>query len=107
MRKDIHPAYYPKAKVKCACGHVFNIGATKEAMSVEICSHCHPFYTGTEKLLDIAGRVEKFRTRQEAAKKRMLVKPVAKKKPQVVEQSSLRGKVKTAGKAKAKGLKKK
>lgn len=85
MRKDIHPAYYPKAKAKCACGHVFNVGATKEAMSVEICSHCHPFYTGTEKLLDIAGRVEKFRSRQEAAKKSVSrrstpVKPVAKKK---------------------------
>ena len=80
MKKDIHPAYYPKAKIKCACGHVFSVGATKEAMSVEICSHCHPFYTGTEKLLDIAGRVEKFRTRQEAAKKRVLAKPSAKKK---------------------------
>ena len=67
MKQDIHPTYYPSAKIKCACGHVFNVGATKEAMSVEICSHCHPFYTGTEKLLDIAGRVEKFRTRQEKA----------------------------------------
>ena len=81
MRKDIHPAYYPKAKVKCACGHVFNIGATKEAMSVEICSHCHPFYTGTEKLLDIAGRVEKFRTRQEAAKAKSVAKKVVKRSP--------------------------
>ena len=80
MKKDIHPQYYPKAKVKCACGNIFTVGATKETMAVEICSHCHPFYTGTEKLLDIAGRVEKFRTRQEAAKKRSLVKSVAKKK---------------------------
>lgn len=95
MRKDIHPVYYPKAKAKCACGQVFNVGATKETMNVEICSHCHPFYTGTEKLLDIAGRVEKFRTREETAKQRALTRPAAKKK------------VKTAGKAKAKGPAKK
>ena len=81
MRKNIHPAYYPKAKIKCACGHVFSVGATKEAMSVEICSHCHPFYTGTEKLLDIAGRVEKFRSRQEAAKAKSVAKKAVKKSP--------------------------
>ena len=92
MRKDIHPAYYPKAKIKCACGHVFNVGATKETMSVEICSHCHPFYTGTEKLLDIAGRVEKFRTRQEAAKKRALAKPVAKKRVKAASSSKVKAK---------------
>lgn len=95
MKQDIHPTYYPSAKIKCACGHVFNVGATREAMSVEICSHCHPFYTGTEKLLDIAGRVEKFRTREETAKKRALTRPVAKKQ------------VKTAGRVKAKGPAKK
>ena len=80
MKANIHPAYYPKAKVRCACGNTFTVGATRETMTVEICSNCHPFYTGTEKLLDIAGRVEKFRTRQEAAKKRALAKPAAKKK---------------------------
>ncbi len=67
MKKNLHPQYYPKAKVKCACGNTFTVGATRQEMTVEICSHCHPFYTGTEKLLDIAGRVEKFRTRQEKA----------------------------------------
>lgn len=79
MKTDIHPTYYPKAKVKCACGNTFTIGATKESMTVEICSNCHPFYTGTEKLIDVAGRVEKFRTRQEAAKKRALARPATKK----------------------------
>ncbi len=111
MKKDLHPQYYPKAKVKCACGNTFTVGATKETMTVEICSHCHPFYTGTEKLLDIAGRVEKFRTRQEAAKKSAsrrsaLVKPTVKKK--VPKESKLpTGQVKTAGKVKAKGPAKK
>lgn len=83
MKQDIHPTYYPTAKIKCACGHVFNVGATKETMSVEICSHCHPFYTGTEKLLDIAGRVEKFRTRQEKAKVAKVSKKVAKPKANI------------------------
>ncbi len=62
MKADIHPKYY-KAKIECACGVVFNIGATKEKMEVEICSNCHPYYTGKEKIVDAAGRVEKFRTR--------------------------------------------
>lgn len=100
MKKNIHPIYYEKAKVKCACGNTFTVGATKEAMTVEICSNCHPFYTGTEKLIDIAGRVEKFRTRQEAALKsasqrRALTKPIAKKK------------AKTAGKVEVSRLDKK
>ncbi|HOK20948.1 MAG TPA: 50S ribosomal protein L31 [Candidatus Paceibacterota bacterium] len=63
MKKDIHPKYYPKAKVKCACGNVFEIGATVPEMEVEICSACHPFYTGKEKIIDTAGRVDKFKKR--------------------------------------------
>ncbi|OGZ23841.1 MAG: 50S ribosomal protein L31, partial [Candidatus Nealsonbacteria bacterium RIFCSPLOWO2_01_FULL_41_9] len=52
MRKDIHPKYYPKAKVICACGNTFTVGSTQELIEVEICSNCHPFYTGKEKLVD-------------------------------------------------------
>ena len=63
MKKDIHPPYYPKAKIRCACGTTFTIGATVEEIKTEICSACHPFYTGKEKLIDTAGRVEKFKTR--------------------------------------------
>lgn len=62
MKKDTHPKYY-ETKVTCACGNTFTIGSTIEKMQVEICSACHPFYTGTEKTLDVAGRVEKFKTR--------------------------------------------
>lgn len=79
MKANIHPTYYPRAKVKCACGNIFTVGATKEAMTVEICSNCHPFYTGTEKLIDVAGRVEKFRTRQEKAKAKPAVKKTTKR----------------------------
>jgi large subunit ribosomal protein L31 len=68
MKKDIHPQYYPKAKVHCACGNVFTVGSTKPEIQIEICSVCHPFYTGKEKLIDMAGRVEKFKARKAKAK---------------------------------------
>ncbi len=67
MKKEIHPTYFPQAKVVCACGNSFTVGATKPELKVEICSNCHPFYTGEEKLIDTAGRVEKFKTRRAAA----------------------------------------
>lgn len=63
MKKDIHPKYYPRAKVKCACGNSFEVGSTKPEIQVEICSACHPFYTGKEKIIDTAGRVERFKKR--------------------------------------------
>jgi large subunit ribosomal protein L31 len=69
MKKEIHPEYHKDAKITCACGTSFDIGSTKEKTEVEICSQCHPFYTGQEKVIDTAGRVEKFKARQEAAKK--------------------------------------
>jgi large subunit ribosomal protein L31 len=75
MKKDIHPTYYPEAKVHCACGNTFTIGSTRKEISVEICSKCHPFYTGEEKLVDIAGRVEKFKSRRAKA----ATKPKARK----------------------------
>ena len=70
MKKDIHPPYYPNARVQCACGNQFTVGSTKEFMTVEICSKCHPFYTGKEKIVDKMGRVEKFRKRLAKAKKK-------------------------------------
>lgn len=69
MKKDIHPHYFENAKVTCACGATFSVGSTQENIHVEICSQCHPFFTGKEKLVDTAGRVDKFRARMEAAKK--------------------------------------
>lgn len=67
MKKEIHPEYYKDAKVTCACGNSFTVGSTKKELSVEICSNCHPFYTGIEKVVDTAGRVEKFKARRDAA----------------------------------------
>ncbi len=73
MKKKIHPKYYPNAKVvHCACGNTFEIGSTKEFIETEICFKCHPFYTGKEKIIDTAGRVEKFKKR--LAKKQVLTK---------------------------------
>jgi large subunit ribosomal protein L31 len=63
MKKDIHPKYYPKAKVTCSCGNTFEVGSTESELHVEVCSACHPFYTGTAKFIDTAGRVDKFQAR--------------------------------------------
>jgi large subunit ribosomal protein L31 len=69
MKKNIHPQYFKDAKITCACGAVFNIPSTKKEMQIEICSHCHPFYTGKAKIVDVTGQVEKFKQRLEKAKK--------------------------------------
>lgn len=61
MKKEIHPKYYPDAKIICACGNIIKTGSTVKEMKVEICSACHPFYTGKKKLLDSTGRVERFK----------------------------------------------
>jgi large subunit ribosomal protein L31 len=63
MKKDIHPKYYPQARVQCACGNTFSIGSTKEFIEIEVCSKCHPFYSGKEKMVDAMGQVQKFRKR--------------------------------------------
>lgn len=60
MKEGIHPEYF-KAKVKCACGNEFETGSTVKEIKVEICSSCHPFFTGKQKLVDSAGRVERFK----------------------------------------------
>ena len=62
MKKEIHPEYH-KALVHCACGHEFETGSTLKEIKVEICSQCHPFFTGKQKLIDTAGRVERFKNK--------------------------------------------
>ncbi|MBU0637136.1 MAG: 50S ribosomal protein L31 [Patescibacteria group bacterium] len=92
MKKNIHPKYYPKAKVTCVCGNSFTIGSILPELKVEICSACHPFYTGKQKLVDSAHRVEKFHAKV-AAKTKLIIKHKNKK-------------VKRANKVKAKIAKK-
>lgn len=64
---DTHPAYHKDARITCACGNTFSAGSTTKSISVEICSMCHPFFTGAEKIIDTAGRVERFKARRAAA----------------------------------------
>jgi large subunit ribosomal protein L31 len=63
MRDKIHPTYYPDAKVVCACGNSFVTGATQKLIKVEVCSKCHPMFTGEQRIVDTAGRVERFKKR--------------------------------------------
>ncbi|OGH94323.1 MAG: 50S ribosomal protein L31 [Candidatus Magasanikbacteria bacterium RIFOXYD2_FULL_41_14] len=63
MKKDVHPKYYSDCKVTCACGNAFVTGSTVPEIRVELCSKCHPFYTGKQKFVDTARRVEKFAER--------------------------------------------
>lgn len=74
MRKDIHPKYYTDAKVHCACGNKWTTGSTIPEFDAAICSNCHPFYTGTEKIIDTRGRVEKFKKRLEKSSQKIGLK---------------------------------
>ncbi len=70
MKETIHPQYYPKAQVKCVCGNEWTVGSTSEELHTSICSKCHPFYTGAEKIVDTRGRVDRFkRTMEKSATK--------------------------------------
>ncbi len=74
MKTGIHPRWYPEAQVTCACGNTFTVGATQAEINVEVCSNCHPFYTGQMKYVDTAGRVDAFRAKQAKARKKVLKK---------------------------------
>ena len=63
MKEKIHPKYYPDAQVICSCGNTFTTGSTRQTLKVELCSKCHPFFTGEQKIVDTAGRVERFKRR--------------------------------------------
>jgi large subunit ribosomal protein L31 len=63
MKDKIHPRYYPDAKVVCVCGNSFTTGATKKELRVEVCGRCHPYFTGEQRIVDTAGRIERFRRR--------------------------------------------
>jgi len=81
MKKDIHPKYYSNAKIICACGNVIETGSTVKEIKVEICSACHPLYTGKNKILDTTGRVERFKKiTKKAAKKKVVGNKKAKRK---------------------------
>jgi len=74
MKTQIHPVWYPEAKITCACGNSFSVGSTVPELRIEVCYKCHPFYTGQMKYVDTAGRVEAFKTREAGAQKDFLSK---------------------------------
>lgn len=65
MKQGIHPKYYPEAKIICACGNTWTTGSTKPEIRVDICSNCHPFYTGEQRIVDTEGQVDRFYKRLE------------------------------------------
>jgi len=74
MKAKIHPTWYADAKVTCACGNTFTTGATVPEIKVDVCYNCHPFYTGTMKFVDTAGRVDAFRAKQAGASTKLVSK---------------------------------
>ncbi len=81
MKDTIHPQYFANAKVICACGNTFTTGSTRQELHVEICSNCHPFYTGKQNLIDTAGTIDKFKKRSSKAaelKSKKITKKLAK-----------------------------
>lgn len=63
MKAKIHPKYYEDAQIVCSCGNTFTTGSTQKLLKVELCSKCHPFFTGEQRMIDTAGRVDRFRQR--------------------------------------------
>ena len=74
MKAQIHPTWYPEAKVTCACGNTFTIGSTLPQIHVEVCYSCHPFYTGEARFVDIRGRIDRFRDLEAKGKDKQLSK---------------------------------
>jgi large subunit ribosomal protein L31 len=79
MKTDIHPKYFEQAKVTCACGAEFIVGSPQKELNIEICSQCHPLFTGQEKVMDTAGRMEKFKARVAATAAKTAAKKTTKK----------------------------
>ena len=91
MKTAIHPKWFDNAKVICACGNTFVTGATVPEIHVEVCSVCHPFYTGTMKFLDTAGRVDAFKAKMKGANVKRITKTekrMAKKAKKLADESA-------------------
>lgn len=90
MKANTHPQWHPNCQVTCVCGNAFTVGSTKPEIRVEICSKCHPFFTGQAKYVDTAGQVEKFQKKQAIASilAPTLAKKRAKKKARLTEEEA-------------------
>jgi len=85
MKKGIHPKYYPNAKVICACGNTFIVGSTKKVIRTDVCSACHPFFTGEQRIVDTTGQVDRFLKRIEEGDRLRAEREKRKRKPTPVE----------------------
>ncbi len=86
MKANTHPVYFADAQVICACGNVMTVGSTMQKIHVELCSNCHPFYTGAQKFVDSANRIDKFQKKQDVAAKYKAT--VVKKKEEIKAKAS-------------------
>lgn len=86
MKDKVHPKWYPEAKVSCVCGAAFTTGSTLPEIRVDICSACHPFYTGEARFVDTQGRVEKFQAKQKSAQAKKYIKKSLRKKLQLEDE---------------------
>ena len=91
MKDKIHPKYYTDAEVICSCGNTFTTGSTKKTLKVELCSNCHPFFTGQQKFIDTEGRIDKFEKKRKLAEKAKKV-AVEKKKEKAAKKAGAKAK---------------
>lgn len=89
MKSGIHPTYNENVEIACACGNVVVAGSTKKELKTELCSACHPFFTGRQRLVDTAGRVEKFRARQKVTEEKKVTKASKSKKKAEEEEETV------------------
>jgi len=92
MKSNVHPTFYENAQVVCVCGNKFTVGSTRENIHVELCYKCHPFYTGEQRFVDTASRIQKFEDKKKKAVdyKKIVTKKVEEKKKQQEGPKSLR-----------------
>ena len=88
MKKGIHPQYYPQAKVVCACGNTWITGSTQPEIHTDVCSACHPFFTGEQRIVDAEGHVERFMRRLERSKEFQAARAEAPPEGEEMEQSA-------------------
>jgi large subunit ribosomal protein L31 len=90
MKPKIHPKYYPEARVVCACGNTYSIGATKPEITTEVCAKCHPFFTGEQRIVDTAGQVERFMRRLVAGEQQRVTEQTVKEQRKEEEREAKR-----------------
>ena len=103
MKKNVHPKYHSDAKIICSCGNIIKVGSTVPEMKIEICSACHPIYTGKQKVLDATGRVERFKKlaqkavekKSKAPEKKVRVRKAKAETKKVVSKKKIQTKAKT------------